>query len=137
MTIEGDQGRRLLAKARQLKERALGTADGTRRKQFLLIANEYEKLVEIDRRVPVIKRLNSGDITGGSPQHNIAHLRPKSIPAAAVHSEPHITDAEQGHQSTRVLELVLWAIVTLIAFSLVLIRGDQTLGGLRTIIDAF
>ena len=137
MTIEGDQGQRLLAKARQLKERALGTADRTRRKQFLLIANEYEKLADIDSPVSVIKLVDSTNITSGSPQYTIARLRPKSIPAAPVHSELRTKDTEQAHQSTKVLDLVLWIVVTLVALALVLAPGDQTLGGLRTIIGAF
>src|SRR5690349_19524744 len=47
MVTEAEDGKWLLEKARQLKERALGTADITRRKQFLLIATEYQKLARL------------------------------------------------------------------------------------------
>jgi len=126
MAIEGEDSKWLLAKARQLKERALGTTDSTRRKQFLLIAAEYQKLAHV---VAPSDGALTTNVTGASMRGRIAYLRPE----APVHSE----DTGHVQQSSRLSGLVVLAVVTLLAFGLVLIPGDQTEGGLHTIFSAF
>lgn len=136
MVIDGDQGQRLLAKARQLKERALGTADRTRRKQLLLIATEYQKLARVaapNSAIGLSEFAGSRNVTGGFPRGQIAVLRPDLLPAAPAHTEIQIDKAEQARQPIRFIDLVVLAVVTLVAFALVLIPGDQTLGGLYAI----
>jgi hypothetical protein len=140
MVIEADQGQWLLAKARQLKERALGTADRTRRKQFLLIATEYQKLAQIDAptdgAIGVRKIAASTNVAGVSPRGQIAHLRPEALSAAPTRSEARIEEVDEVQQRDHLIDLVVMAVVTILAFALVLIPGDQTEGGLRTIFDA-
>jgi hypothetical protein len=141
MVIEADQGQWLLAKARQLKERALGTADRTRRKQFLLIATEYQKLAQIDTptegAIGINKIAASTNVAGMSTRGQIAHLRPEALSVAPIHSEVRIEEVDDVQQRGRLIDLVVMAVVTVLAFALVLIPGDQTEGGLRTIFDAF
>ena len=132
MVIEADQGQWLLAKARQLKERALGTADRTRRKQFLLIATEYQKLVAPTNNV--IEFSITKNVTEDSRRGVIAYLRLDSV--APTHPQAPVDEAEQVQQRSHLIYLVVLTVVTLAALTLVLVPGDQTEDGLRTLIGA-
>jgi hypothetical protein len=139
MVIEGDQGQWLLAKAQQLKGRALGTADRARRKQFLLIATEYQKLaqqenggiaLDVERVVPTNTR---------TPQVGVViplRLTPQRKPAVSSNVVAR-SRFLRAFRRPEIVNLTIWAIFALISFILLLAPGDQTAQGLRDLLDIF
>ena len=140
MVVKGDQGQWLQAKARQLKERALGTADATRRKQFLLIATEYQKLARQEDggvALDVIER----SIAPGSRAPRVGvvtRLRFGAQPTTAVNIDGPTAPAGRSlrwFERPEIVDLAIWALLALIAFGLLLMPGDQTALGLREVFD--
>jgi hypothetical protein len=140
---DGSEGQWLLAKARELKEQALATADRTRRNQFLLIATEYQKLAEVGdppKRLPgsfVHGLQNQRTVLATSDRGRIARLpvtHRERKPIGDVATYP-ADGAGRTGASTQTTDLMIWTILALIALSLVLIPGDQTAGGLRAVFD--
>lgn len=140
MAAEGDQGKLLLAKAQQLKERALGTADTTRRKQFLLIATEYQKLARQDDggiMLGVVARAKKRTPELGV----VTELRfaPQRLPAAtSANSNVPARSLSRFWRVFRrpeVIDVTIWAILVVISFALLLAPGDQTAQGLKEIFD--
>ena len=137
MTVEGEQGRWLLAKAQQLKERALGTSDRTRRKQFLLIATEYQKLAGQEDggiALGVVDRIGTR-----SPELGIVtslRLMPRSVPAANTDAPARpLARLWNAFRRPEVANVTIWAILVAISFALLLAPGDQTTQGLKEIFD--
>jgi len=140
MTTEEDQVQWRLAKARQLKELALGTADRTRRKQFLLIATEYQKLAQQDdggialgiadrMAIPTNTSTRVGVVT-------TLRLAPRR-PAAADSKVPprQLSSFLRAFRLPRIADLTIWAILAVISFALLLAPGDQTAQGLQAVFD--
>ena len=140
MVVEGEDGKWLLAKARQLKERALGTADTTRRKQFLLIATEYQKLAHqedgglaLDAIERAIKPSNR------TPRLGVVTQLP-FVPQPATTLNIDGPPAPAGRsvrwfKRPEVVDMVIWAFLALVAFGLLLMPGDQTALGLREVFE--
>jgi hypothetical protein len=140
---DGSEGQWLLAKARELKEQALATADRTRRNQFLLIATEYQKLAQVGdppKRLPetFVYGLPNQRTTIETPSHGriaqlpVAHRERKPIRNGATSATGR---AGRPRASTHTADLMIWTILALIALSLVLVPGDQTADGLRVVFD--
>ena len=137
MTVEGEQGRWLLAKAQQLKERALGTADRTRRKQFLLIATEYQKLARQEDggiALGVVDRMGNR-----SPELGIVTslpVAPRPVPTATSDTPARpLPRLWHAFRRPEIVDVTIWAILVVISFALLLAPGDQTTQGLKEIID--
>lgn len=139
MTVEGEQGRWLLAKAQQLKERALGTADRTRRKQFLLIATEYQKLARQEDggiELGVVDRMGSRSSELGIVTS--LRLTPRSVHAANTDtSARRFTRFWDAFRRPEIVDVTIWAILVVISFALLLAPGDQTTQGLRAVFNLF
>src|SRR5215469_8400572 len=123
MAIEEGQGQRLQAKARQLKERALGTADITRRKQFLLIASEYEKLAQHENGCVVLEAFDR-EI---APNNRAPHLGVVTWLRFATQPTPDtirdVAAVPRGRSLRKfrrqeLTDVVIWAILALIAFAI-------------------
>jgi hypothetical protein len=137
--IEG-KGRWPLAKARQLKEQALRTSDQTRRKHFLLIAAEYQKLArQEDGAVALagVERLGLPR-SNDAPQRGVVtklRLAPRQQRLESnVPARPFAYFVQAFHRR-EIVVLTICAILVAISFTLVLIPGDQTMGGLRQLLS--
>ena len=139
MAIEGDQSQWLLAKARQLKERALGTADRTRRKHFLLIASEYQKLAQQEDGAIalnlVARALLPNDGTSHSGVVTRLSFAPPQIPANNTTPAAPLMRGMRALRRPEVLDAAIWAVLALVAFVLLLLPGDQTAQGLHEVFE--
>lgn len=141
MATEEDQSEPLLAKARQLKERALGTADRTRRKQFLLIATEYQKLAkQEDGSIAVDLGERVVPTNSSTPQVEVIRtLRLVTQRKPALNSRSPAQPLPRFLRALRrpeIVNLTIWAILAVISFALLLAPGDQTAQGLRDLLDS-
>lgn len=140
--VEEKEDQWLTAKAQQLKERALRTADRTRRKQFLLIATEYQKLARQDGAAALAmvegaaarrkERIAEADIVTQlrlTPQETAAAKR--SLP------EKPLDSAQPGFRRREVAEMAIWTILAVITLVLLLTPGDQTAQGLTAMVQLF
>jgi hypothetical protein len=141
MTIEENEGRWLRAKSRQLKERALGTADRTRRQQFLLIATEYQKLAQLNEgsaSLDMVKRAIVSENGRGSRVGVVTQLRlqPRQRPMVDRDIRAgRLARAWSALSRAESRDVAIWAVLMLIAFALVLMPGDQTALGLRELLE--
>jgi hypothetical protein len=139
MAIEGDQSQWLLAKARQMKERALGTADRTRRKQFLLIASEYQKLAQQEDGAIALNVITRALAPNDRTSHSGVVLRlgfaPPQMPATNTTPGAPLVRAMRALRRPEVLDAAIWAVLALVAFGLLLFPGDQTTQGLHELFE--
>lgn len=136
MAVEGDQGRWLRAKAQQLKERALGTADTTRRKQFLLIATEYQKLARQEDGALALGVIERAIAPSDRTSHLGVVTRLRSASQQTTAMNPHVAAAPAGRplhwfRWHEAVDVAIWAVLALVAFALLLMPGDQTTRGLQ------
>jgi hypothetical protein len=120
----------LLAKARTLKEHAIGTADRTSRAHLLKLAGECQKLAHAglpagnalasDRIPPEVDRYGERP----SPAKRLSHSRSRAKSSA---------DTDNRSKRADIYGIMLLGVLTLLAFTLVMIPGDQTLEGLRAL----
>jgi hypothetical protein len=137
----GDETQWLHAKARQLKERALSTADKTRRQQLLLIATEYQKLAQREEGGVELHFFGRAATTGSGRAAQLGivtslGVTPRQTPFGNSDvTAPTLERSFRPFRRIEVLSLAIWAVLALIAFALLLIPGDQTALGLREAFD--
>ena len=141
MAGERDRGQWLLAKAKQLKERALETPDRLRRKHFLLIATEYQKLAQQEGALIDLNGVERA-LAATMPQGGVVtrlQMAHRQTSTAVTRDVPEGRFGRSGHALRRpeAVDMAIWAFLALVAFVMLLAPGDQTMQGLETVITFF
>jgi hypothetical protein len=120
----------LLAKALTLKEHAIGTADRTSRTHLLRLAGEYQKLAHA--RVPAGKAPAEEPVSPEADGYGARTPSAKLLPQTKSRAK---SDADTAKHRKRadLYGIMLLIVLTLLAFTLVMMPGDQTLEALRAI----
>lgn len=137
--VIGEGSSQWLTKSQQLKERAVATADRTRRKHLLLIAAEYQKLAcqeDGGLALASFERLARARIDSEAPLGVVATLpvTPRRQQAVSDIAATRLTRLASLFRRPGVVQLTIWVILVLISFVLLLAPGDQTIEGLHELL---